>query len=295
METNINNNPDRLECVNHAWKITRLGAWIQNYGDDHRGHPGIVDLLALPIEKLINTIGAKEHSTSEPPTDWDTLLDQADVKVVCQCDDSYPKQLLDLPSAPKALFYRGNLGLLSDPRGTDSMVSMIGARRATGYGLEVAAGISRELSNAGLTVVSGMALGIEGAAHRGALETGSTIAVLPCGTDRPYPATHTRLYRQIIERGLVISEQPPGADAWRWTFPARNRIIAALSGSTIAVEAAIRSGVIETAHVAKAMNRNVYAIPGPVTSASAAGTNQLIKGGTARIATGAQDVLATSN
>ncbi len=295
MKTSINDHPERLECVNHAWTISRLGAWIQNHVDDRNGYPGVLDLLELPIEKLINTIGARSDSLSEPPADWDTLLEEAEVGVVCQCDDNYPQQLLDLPSAPKALFYRGDLNVLADPRGKNSMVSMAGARRATGYGLEVASTFGRELAGHGFTVVSGMALGIEGAAHRGALEAGSTIGVLPCGPDRPYPATHTRLYRQIIDRGLVISEQPPGADAWRWTFPARNRIVAALSADTIVVEAALRSGSIGTAQTANSLNRNVYAVPGPVTAASAAGTNQLIKDQVARLVTGAQDVLVPGN
>jgi DNA processing protein len=172
----------------------------------------------------------------------------------------------------------------------DNSVTVVGARKATGYGLEVAASIGREVGSAGLNVISGMALGIDGAVHRGALERGPTVAVLGCGPDRPYPASHTRLYRQIIERGLVISEVPPGADAWRWSFPARNRIMAALSGMTIVVEAAWRSGSLITAEMASDAGRDVGAVPGPVTAGAAAGTNELIASGAALIR-GGQDVL----
>lgn len=171
-----------------------------------------------------------------------------------------------------------------------SSVTVVGARRATGYGLEVAASIGRDVAASGLNVVSGMALGIDGAVHRGALERGPTVAVLGCGPDRPYPASHTRLYRQIVERGLVISEVPPGAEAWRWSFPARNRIMAALSAMTVVVEAAWRSGSLITAEMAYDAGRDVGAVPGPVTAGAAAGTNELIASGAAVIR-GGQDIL----
>ena len=188
-----------------------------------------------------------------------------------------------------ALIGRGDGIPLAEIR-LENSVTVVGARKATGYGLEVAASIGREVAAAGINVISGMALGIDGAVHRGALERGPTIAVLGCGPDRPYPATHTRLYRQIVERGLVISEVPPGSDAWRWSFPARNRIMAALSGMTIVVEAAWRSGSLITAEMASDAGRDVGAVPGPVTAGAAAGTNELIASGAALIR-GGQDVL----
>ena len=221
---------------------------------------------------------------------WEKNLADANVTAICQHDDQYPKQLLDTPAAPKVLFCRGNVELLNSQFGQGDKVAIVGARKATGYGLETAATISRDLADSGITVVSGLALGIDGAAHRGALEKGKTIAVLPCGPDRPYPASHTRLYRQIMDRGLIISEHMPGADAWRWTFPARNRIIAGLSGATLVVESAARGGSLITAKLAHQIGRPVGAVPGPITAGSAFGTNTLIKEGTASLVMGADDI-----
>jgi len=142
----------------------------------------------------------------------------------------------------------------------------------------------------GLTVVSGLAFGIDGCAHRGALDGGRTIAVLGCGPDVAYPASHRSLWRRICETGLVVSELPPGAPPWRWTFPARNRIMAALSGMTVVVEAATRSGSLITMDLAADLGRDLGAVPGPVTSRASAGPNGLIAGG-ACVIRDAQDVL----
>ncbi len=218
-----------------------------------------------------------------------SALSEAGCWACCHHEDEYPEGLRDGADAPAALICRGKALSTSDLELGNS-VTVVGARRATGYGLEVAASIGRQVAAAGLNVVSGMALGIDGAAHRGALESGSTVAVLGCGPDRPYPASHTRLYRQILERGLVISEVPPGTDAWRWSFPARNRIMAARSSMTVVVEAAWRSGSLITAEMASDAGREVGAVPGPVTAGAAAGTNELIASGAALIR-GGQDVL----
>jgi DNA processing protein len=141
-----------------------------------------------------------------------------------------------------------------------------------------------------MVVVSGLAFGIDGCAHRGALETGRTIAVLGSGPDVAYPATHRSLWRQICERGVVISELPPGATPWRWTFPARNRIMAALAGMTVVVEAAARSGSLITADLAADLGREIGAVPGPVTSRASAAPNNLLAGG-ACLVRDARDVL----
>jgi DNA processing protein len=139
-------------------------------------------------------------------------------------------------------------------------------------------------------VVSGLAFGIDACAHRGAIEAGLTVAVLGCGADVAYPAAHRSLWRQIGERGLVLSELPPGSGAWRWTFPARNRIMAALSGMTVVVEAAERSGSLITADLAMDLGRDLGAVPGPVGSRLSAGPNNLLAGG-ACLVRDAQDVL----
>ncbi len=169
-------------------------------------------------------------------------------------------------------------------------MTIVGARRATSYGREVARELGRELAAAGMVVVSGLAFGIDACAHRGALDAGRTIAVLGCGPDIAYPAAHRSLWRQICEKGLVISELPPGAAPWRWTFPARNRIMAALAGMTVVVEAAARSGSLITADLAADLGRDLGAVPGPVTSRASAGPNNLLAGG-ACVVRDAQDVL----
>jgi DNA processing protein len=141
-----------------------------------------------------------------------------------------------------------------------------------------------------MTVVSGLAFGIDGCAHRGALDAGRTIAVLGCGPDVAYPNSHRSLWRQICEKGLVISELPPGATPWRWTFPARNRTMAALAGMTVVVEAATRSGSLITTDLAADLGRDLGAVPGPVTSRASAGPNGLLAAG-AHVIRDAQDVL----
>ena len=169
-------------------------------------------------------------------------------------------------------------------------MTVVGSRRATSYGREIARDLGRELASTGIVVVSGLAFGIDACAHRGALEAGRTIAVLGCGPDVAYPAAHRSLWRRIGETDLVISELPPGAAPWRWTFPARNRIMAALAGMTVVVEAAARSGSLITADLAAELGRDLGAVPGPVNSRASAGPNNLLAGG-ACLVRDAQDVL----
>jgi DNA processing protein len=171
-------------------------------------------------------------------------------------------------------------------------VTIVGSRRASAYGLEVAEELGRGLSAAGVTVVSGMALGIDGAAHRGALRSPEprTIAFLGSGADVPYPRAHRRLYREIAETGAVVSEVSPGRRPFRWTFPARNRLMAAVSAVTVVVEAGNPSGSLITAKFALDLQRTVGAVPGRVTAASAAGTNHLLRDG-ASVIRHAGDVL----
>lgn len=282
------------ECLRRSWLLARLGAWIQNVVDDRAGRR-TPEILRLDSEDLVHVAAAKE---ADEILSWNYRLTEGEMFdslvragcwACCRHDESFPEGLMDGADAPVALIGRGDAIPLAELGLADS-VTVVGARKATGYGLEVAASIGRETAAAGLNVISGMALGIDGAVHRGALETGRTVAVLGCGPDRPYPASHTRLYRQILDRGLIISEVPPGTDAWRWSFPARNRIMAALSAMTIVVEAAWRSGSLITAEMAGDAGRDVGAVPGPVTAGAAAGTNELIASGAALIR-GGQDVL----
>lgn len=207
----------------------------------------------------------------------------------CRHDGGYPAGLRDAQDAPWALVGRGDPTLLQrlEPDGT---VTVVGARRASTYGREVARELGRELAAADLVVASGLAFGIDACAHRGALEAGSTVAVLACGADVSYPASHSSLWRRICEQGLVLSEMPPRTGAWRWAFPARNRIMAALAGMTVVVEAARRSGSLITADLAADLGRDLGAVPGPVSSRASAGANELLAGG-ACLVRDAQDVL----
>jgi DNA processing protein len=170
-------------------------------------------------------------------------------------------------------------------------VAVVGARSCSAYGRSVARSLGRDLAAAGLVVVSGMARGIDGEAHRGALEAaGVTVAVLGCGIDRDYPAAHAELARRITERGLVVSEYEPGVEPAPWRFPARNRIIAGLCAGTVVVEARERSGALITADFALEEGREVFAVPGEITSALSAGTNALIRLGATPV-TRVEDVL----
>ncbi len=199
---------------------------------------------------------------------------RARLAVVCRCEDAYPQRLRELADPPAVLHVAGSL-----PADEDA-VAIVGARRATAYGLEVARALGRGLSAAGVPVVSGLALGVDSASHSGALEAGaSMIAVLASGADVPYPPSKRQLYAQVVQRGAVVSEMPPGFGPVRWCFVARNRIIAALSRVTIVVEAAKRSGSLTTADFAAELGRTVGAVPGRITCPQAAGTNGLIQSG----------------
>jgi DNA processing protein len=170
-------------------------------------------------------------------------------------------------------------------------VAIVGARACSPYGAQVARMIGRELAAAGLVVVSGLARGIDGEAHRGALEAGgTTVAVLGCGIDRDYPAAHTSLASEIAESSLLVSEYEPGVEPAPWRFPARNRIVAGLCAATIVVEARERSGALITADFALEEGREVFAVPGEITSALSAGTNALLRLGATPL-TSAADVL----
>jgi len=170
-------------------------------------------------------------------------------------------------------------------------VAIVGARACSSYGRSVTRVLARDLAAAGVVVVSGMARGIDGEAHRGALDGGGvTVAVLGCGVDRDYPAVHSELARRICEQGLVVSEYEPGVEPAPWRFPARNRIIAGLCRATVVVEARERSGALITADFALEEGREVLAVPGEITSSLSAGTNALLRLGATPV-TRAADVL----
>jgi DNA processing protein len=199
----------------------------------------------------------------------------------------YPRELLDLQQPPSELYAIGRSGTLANPR-----VAIVGTRDSTAYGERVTRTLTRSLVRAGVTIISGMARGIDGAAHRTALEEGGdTVAVLGTGIDVPYPVGHRNLHRAIAERGLVVSENPPGMKAHKGAFPKRNRIIAALAPVTIVIEAGFRSGALNTASQALELGRVVAAVPGPIDSDQSRGSNQLLRDGAVLIAA-ADDALA---
>lgn len=282
------------DCLRRSWLMASLAPFIQIACDDVPGKrtPELLrlddeDLAAAVARKHMDRLLTEVAVISE--TEMLKSLDDAGCWACCHHNDRFPEGLSDGADGPRILIGKGDGIRLADLT-TSASVTIVGARRATGYGLEVARTLGRELAVAGLTVVSGLALGIDGAAHRGAVEVGRTVAVLATGADRPYPLSHTRLYRQVLEHGLVISEFPPGTTARRWQFPARNRIMAALSRMTVVVEAAFRSGSLITAEMASDAGRDVGAVPGQVTVAAAAGTNELIVSGASLIRDG-RDVI----
>jgi DNA processing protein len=207
-----------------------------------------------------------------------------------QSAPEFPPLLRAIHDPPAGLFLRGEREpeLLARPA-----VAIVGARASSGYGASVARSVGRELAAAGLVVVSGLARGIDAEAHRGALEAeGATVAVLGCGIDRDYPAAHAELARRVAGAGLIVAEYAPGVEPAPWRFPARNRIVAGLSAATVVVEARERSGALITADLALEEGREVFAVPGEITSALSAGTNALLKLGAAPL-TSAGDVLAS--
>jgi DNA processing protein len=245
-------------------------------------------VLSLPDDALaaLDTTGraTAEYARFSPDTAR-AAIGKAGLVALCRCAAAYPDALRELADPPAVLHIAGRPEAL----GHDAAVAIVGARRGTGYGLEVARALGRGLASAGVPVVSGLAMGVDSAAHIGAVEhamtgpgdAGAAVAVLAGGADVPYPASRRRLYAGIVEHGCVVSELPPGFTAYRWNFVARNRIIAGLAALTVVVEAAERSGSLTTADFAEQLGRPVGAVPGPVTSRFSAGTNGLIVAGAA--------------
>lgn len=280
-------------CLRRAWLVAALAGRVARARERRRHLP---ELLALADRELIAALAAdRAPGVTAAYERFDEgrarrACAAAGLRARCRHDRRYPPALGAARDAPAVLHVAGDLerwpGLRDGPA-----VAIVGARRASPYGLEMARTLARGLARAGVTVVSGMALGIDSAAHAGALEgDGLTVAVLAGGADRAYPASKRALYRRIAERGMIVSEMPPGFVAHPWCFPARNRTIAGLAQLTVVVEATTGSGSLITAGIARDLGRDVAAVPGRVTSELAAGANALLFDGAALIR-GAQDVL----
>jgi DNA processing protein len=278
------------QCLKRTWLLGRLSGHL----DQARGR--IDDVLGLPDGELLAALAGarRERVASEyarvKPAALRHRATAAGLEVICRCEPAYPQRLLALLSPPAVLHVAGGLGGFLELMGSEP-VALVGARRASGYGLEVARSLGRGLAAAGVPVLSGMAIGIDSAAHAGALDAAApTVAVLPGGAEEPYPAGKRSLYNRIRQGGAVVSELPPGTAVRRWMFPARNRIIAGLSAATVVVEAQERSGALLTSSRAAELGRAVGAVPGRVTSTLASGPHRLLANG-ATIIRSPQDVL----
>lgn len=222
-------------------------------------------LKSFPIEK------AEELLRISKENGWEA---------VTPSDGCYPQLLVGLSDLPLVLYTAGDKNALA----AEKTISVVGARNASDYGRAAARAVSSSLSDAGFTVVSGGALGIDSAAHRGALEAGGkTVCVLGCGLGTRYLAENERLRAEISGHGAVISEFPPFSDGTRYTFPLRNRIISGMSRATVVVEAGERSGSLVTARLAREQRRKVFAVPGDIVKSSFFGTNSLIRSGAAPV------------
>ncbi|HKH16520.1 MAG TPA: DNA-processing protein DprA [Solirubrobacteraceae bacterium] len=333
------------ECLRRTALIAALAPWLDV---EWRRRSAPSRVLSLPDDALVALDGsgrvARAHAAFSPDRARERIA-AAGLTAACRCTDGYPGRLLELPDPPAVLHIAGHSDALDQ---TDS-VAIVGARRGTSYGLEVSRSLGRGLTAAGVPVVSGMAMGVDSAAHVGALEatappaaaaTGSAdpaaaapgpgaagsadpaaappgpraagsadhgagghavpartaparaapVAVLAGAADVPYPSSRRRLHAQLVERGCVVSELPPGFTAYRWCFVARNRLIAGLAALTVVVEATERSGSLTTADFAAQLGRPVAAVPGPITSRFSAGTNMLLASG-AGVVRDTRDVL----
>ncbi len=277
-------------CLRRAWLLAALGGHLERTGSR------LPDLLTLDDGELITAIGGRRRGGLErslahfDPTEARQQARSAGLATVCRCNPLYPHRLHALPSPPAVLYVAGGLdpflGLMDG-----EPVAIVGTRRPSGYGLDMARSLARSVAAAGLAVVSGMAHGIDSAAHEGALSVdGGTVAVLPGSAERAYPASRKGLHRRIRASGCAVSELPPGSEVWRWMFPARNRLIAGLSAMTVVVEAGERSGALLTAGWTATLERPIGAVPGRITSPQAVGPHGLLKDG-AHLVTSAQDVL----
>lgn len=302
-------------CLRRTWLVARLAAHIEHARHERRR---LHDILALDDETLLAAVGGRrtadvaEELEAVRPAALRAAIAAAGLDAVCCHDDRYPARLRCDPGAPRVLHVAGRAerfnelvgggggsacsgaGACGGQSGDDDgppAVAIVGARRASSDGLAIARSLGRGLAAAGVTVVSGMALGIDAAAHAGALEAnGPTLAVMGGSAEIAYPGAKRWIHRDLIVRHCVVSEMPPGFRPYKWSFPARNRIIAGLAQVTIVVEAAERSGSLITADFATQLGREVAAVPGRVTAAQSRGTNALIRDGAALVRD-ARDVL----
>lgn len=215
------------------------------------------------------------------------LPTMSEIRAIAQTAEEFPRLLKNIPDAPGLLYINGE-----SPQESEKLMAVVGTRKPTPYGKEVAMHLTRELCRAGFSIVSGMALGIDAIAHDIALEEGAkTYAVLGCGADIIYPPTHKNLHAKIAQYGGIISEYAPGTPPMTYRFPERNRIIAGMSAGTLVIEAKEKSGALITGNLALEYNREVFAVPGPIFSPTSKGPHKLIKDG-AKLVQDINDILS---
>lgn len=243
------------------------------------------DFKAAGLDKGSSSELERHIKLSDPEKEA-AKLERLQIKTVSIDEAGYPKRLKEIYLPPPLLYYKGTL------EGTDeNSISIVGARKVTSYGKEVTKAFAYDLASMGITIVSGLALGVDTEAHQAALNAkGRTIAVLGCGVDKIYPYSNINLAKKIIENGAVLSEYPPGTEPLKQHFPARNRIIAGLSLGTLVTEASEKSGSLITAGFALEQGKEIFAIPGNIYNINSAGPNNLIKMG-AKAVSSAQDIL----
>lgn len=252
--------------------------------------PGRVvpSLLALGEHELIAAVAGPAAPAAErlieefDPAVAHRMLERSRCDAVCRHSPGYPERLAEIHDPPNPLYVRGGLDRLTR-LSDEPTVAIVGGRHPSEYARGVARQMGRELAVTGVTVVSGLALGIDGESHRGVLDGGGApLAVLAGGPDWPYPRRHLELYRRVLERGVIVSELPPGSQPRRWSFPARNRIMVGLARIVVVVEARESSGSLITADFASG-TRELAAVPGQVNARVAAGSNALLKDGAAMV------------
>ncbi len=271
-----------LGGIGFARLISAFGSPDRVYGTD-------IAVLRKACPRLSRTVAASIAAGPDPRA-WEKVLDDCrtqGIRVTAPGLRGYPAVLQELDGPPPLLYVRGEWNP-ADARA----VALVGTRTPTAYGREAAHALARDLARAGVTIVSGLALGIDAAAHAGALEGGGrTLAVIGCGPDIPYPRENLELRDGIIRNGAVLSEHPPGTEPFQSNFPRRNRIISALARATVVVEAGRKSGALLTATHARDQGKPLFAVPGPIFSNVSEGSNTLLREG-ALLAVSASDVLA---
>lgn len=262
-----------LSQVTHIGPV-RLGRLRDHFGTLSAAWAATeADLRAVLDERACRAVLTARQRIA--PDQVTARIASAGIEFATVLDDAYPRILREIPGPPPVLYYRGTLPLRDEPT-----VAIVGTRRATSYGREATTLIASELAAAGVTIISGLAKGIDGFAHRAAIDAGGrTLAVLASGVDVIYPPEHRQLAERIVTTGALVSDYPPGTKPDAPNFPARNRIISGLSLATIVVEAPSRSGALITVGFAADQGRDVYAVPGSILSPASGGTNRLLRQG----------------